>query len=75
MPDQLIQLYRDEPIHPGGPVTADVPLSEVESWQLAGWRIASDPKHKEKPDAKAYAEAETVRETQTKTKRRINNAD
>jgi hypothetical protein len=68
MPDQkLIQLYRDEPIHPGGPVTADVPPSEVESWQLAGWRIAPATKPKEEPDAKAHAEA--LPEAKAKAKR------
>lgn len=74
MADQsLIQLHRDEPIHPGGPVTADVPLSEVESWQLAGWRIVNATKRKEEPDAKAHAEA--VPETKAKTKRRVTDAD
>jgi hypothetical protein len=74
MADQeLIQLHRDEPIHPGGPVTADVPLSEVESWQLAGWRIAPATKRKEEPDAKAHAEA--VPEAKAKAKRRVTDAD
>ena len=69
----LIQLHRDEPIHPGGPVTADVPPSEVESWQLAGWRIVPATKHKEESSAKAHAEA--VPEAKAKAKKRVTDAD
>lgn len=33
-----VPMQRDEPPHPGGPVTADVHPDEVENWRSAGWR-------------------------------------
>lgn len=36
-----IQLYREEPVHPGGPHTADVHKDEAEAWLQQGWRIAT----------------------------------
>jgi len=38
--DELIEMIRDEPAQPGGPVEAQVHPDEVESWAEQGWRIA-----------------------------------
>lgn len=32
-----VRMRRNEPMHPGGPVTADVALSEVANWREHGW--------------------------------------
>lgn len=37
---ETIPMVRAEPIHPGGPVTADVHPKEVPAWGLLGWRRA-----------------------------------
>lgn len=37
---KLIKMNRSEPVHPGGPVTADVHPDEVENWYAGGWRPA-----------------------------------
>jgi hypothetical protein len=36
---RLIKMGRIEPIHPGGPTTADVHEDEVMSWMKAGWQV------------------------------------
>lgn len=43
MADSTIKMRRDEPVHPGGPVTADVHPEEVANWQQAGWRVDDAP--------------------------------
>jgi hypothetical protein len=35
-----IPMVRDEPVHPGGPTTADVHPDEVANWRAAGWQVA-----------------------------------
>lgn len=35
-----LPMTRAEPIHPGGPVTADVHPDEVANYQAGGWRLA-----------------------------------
>lgn len=37
---ETLQMVRDEPQFPGGPVTADVHPDEVANFQRAGWRLA-----------------------------------
>lgn len=39
----LIRMRRDAPMHPGGPVTADVHPAEVENWLACGWREDTSP--------------------------------
>lgn len=34
-----VAMQRDEPPHPGGPVTADVHPDEVDHYRAAGWRV------------------------------------
>jgi hypothetical protein len=36
---RLIKMGRIEPIHPGGPTTADVHVDEMMSWMKAGWQV------------------------------------
>lgn len=35
---ETIPMVRAEPIHPGGPVEADVHRTEVANWMASGWR-------------------------------------
>ena len=35
----LITVYRDEPVHPDGPTTADLHPDEVTAWLQLGWRV------------------------------------
>jgi hypothetical protein len=39
---QTIPMVRDMPVHPGGPVAADVHPDEVAHWRAHGWREAGD---------------------------------
>lgn len=34
-----VQMVRDEPMHPGGPTTADVHPDEVQNWERHGWKV------------------------------------
>lgn len=36
---ETIRMVRDEPIHPGGPTSADVHPDEVDNWAAADWRV------------------------------------
>lgn len=35
----MVKMRRIEPIHPGGPKTADVHPDEVENFKAAGWHV------------------------------------
>ncbi|HEY0684759.1 MAG TPA: hypothetical protein VGD45_20650 [Steroidobacter sp.] len=37
---KLVKMKRSEPVHAGGPVTADVHPDEVDNWIAGGWRRA-----------------------------------
>lgn len=36
----VVPMVRAEPLHPGGPTTADVHPAEVDGWISAGWKVA-----------------------------------
>lgn len=38
-PPKLVKMYRETPMHPGGPTTAEVPESELGSWAMADWKV------------------------------------
>lgn len=48
MADATVKMRRDEPVYPGGPVTADVHPDEVDNWRKAGW-IVETPEPDKRP--------------------------
>lgn len=36
---KLVKMCRGNPVHPGGPTTADVHPDEVENWKSGGWEV------------------------------------
>ena len=34
-----VAMVRDEPMHPGGPTTAEVHPDEVQNWERHGWKV------------------------------------
>lgn len=56
MADVTVKMRRDEPVYPGGPVTADVHPDEVDNWLKAGW-IVEAPEPNE-PATSAVVETE-----------------
>lgn len=46
-----VKMTRTEPMHHGGPTSADVHPDEVENWKAHGWSVAEPAKPK--PDSKA----------------------
>lgn len=49
-----IPMTRDEPPHPGGPVTADVHPAEVAGMEACGWRVMEtdpEPQSQDAPEA------------------------
>ena len=46
----IMKMTREEPMFPGGPMTADVHPNEVEAWKLAGWVIAPGGARPDKGD-------------------------
>lgn len=39
---ETVAMIRDEPLHDGGPTTADVHPDEVAGMQAHGWRVANE---------------------------------
>lgn len=59
----LIEMKRNEPVRPGGPVTANVNESDVSEWRKAGWQIVEVEKPKDaKPEPKVDLDTLTIPE-------------
>ena len=69
-----VKMVREEPMAPGGPVTADVHPGEVEAWTLYGWVIAPgdtstppDPKPDKADKSKGKTKAADAADGDTST--------
>lgn len=42
--DGQVSVWRTEPVRPGGPVYAQVPVAELDDWLVRGWQVVGgDP--------------------------------
>lgn len=39
---KLVKMYRDTPMHPGGPTTAEVHPDEVGLWAVQDWKLPAE---------------------------------
>lgn len=39
---KLVKMYRDTPMHPGGPTTAEVHPDEIGPWAAQDWKIPAE---------------------------------
>lgn len=39
---KLVKMYRDTPMHPGGPTTAEVHPNEIGLWAAQDWKIPAE---------------------------------
>jgi hypothetical protein len=40
---KLITIFREEPVHPGGPSTMDIQEQDLDEFLALGWRVQSTP--------------------------------
>ena len=59
MEPKLVKMFRDSPLFPGGPITADVHPAEVAGWASFGWQTVPEGPEKE-PVEKAKLKGKKV---------------